>query len=70
MLKRTVSLSTFNLPMIWLDPHLYEKGSFYAHILPATKGGIQWRGGGGGRPTIFGTDPVGVGHGRNWPPVV
>ena len=68
MLKRTVSLSTYNLPMIWLDSHLYEKGSFYAHILPATKGGIQWRGGGGG--TIFGTDPVGVGHGRNWPPVV
>ena len=31
-------------------------------------GGIQWRG--GGRGTIFGTDPVGVGHGRNWPPVV
>ena len=49
VLKRTVSLSTYNLPMIWLDPHLYEKGSFYAHILPATKGGIQWRGGG----TIF-----------------
>ena len=34
--------------MIWLDPHLYEKGSFYAHILPATKGGIQKHGGGGG----------------------
>ena len=68
MLKRTISLRTYNLPMIWLDPHLYENGSFYAHILPATKGGIQWRGGGGG--TIFGTDPVGVGHGRNWPPVV
>ena len=66
MLKRTVSLSTYNLPMIWLDLHLYEKGSFYAHILPATKGGIQWRGG----DTIFGTDPVGVGHGRNWPQVV
>ena len=29
--------------MIWLDQHLYEKGSFYAHILPATKGGIQSR---------------------------
>ena len=68
MLKRTVSPSTYNLPMIWLDPHLYEKGSFYAHILPATKGGIQWRGGGGG--TFFGTNPVGVGHGRNRPPVV
>ena len=52
--------------MIWLDPHLYEKGSFYAHTLPATEGGIQWRGGG----TICGMDPVGVGHGRNWPPVV
>ena len=54
--------------MIWLDAHLYEKGSFYAHTLPATEGGIQWRGGGGG--TIFGTDPVGVGHGQNLPPVV
>ena len=38
MLKRTVSLSTYNLPMLWLDPHLYEKGSFYAHTLPATEG--------------------------------
>ena len=39
--------------MIWLDPHLhvYEKGPFYAHTLPATEGGIRWRGGGGG--TIF-----------------
>ena len=26
--------------MIWLDPHLYEKGSFYAHILPATIKGV------------------------------
>ena len=51
--------------MIWLDPHLYEKCSFYVHTLPATEGGIQWRGGGGG--PVFGTDPVGVGHGRNWP---
>ena len=40
MLKRTVSLSTYNLPMIWLDPHLYENGSFYAHILPATIKGV------------------------------
>ena len=54
--------------MLWLDRHLYEKGSFYAHTLPANEGGIQWRGGGGG--IIFGTDPVGVGHGRNWPRVV
>ena len=71
MFKRTVSLSTYNLPMLWLDPHLYEKSSFYAHTLPATDGGtcIQWRGGGGGG-IIFGTDPVGVGHGRNWPRVV
>ena len=70
MLKRTVSLSTYNLPMLWLGPHLYEKGSFYAHTLPAIggEGGIQWRGGGGG--IIFSTDPVGVGHGRNWPRVV
>ena len=48
MLKRTVSLSTYNLPMLWLDPHFYEKGSFYVHTLPATEGGIHWRGGGGG----------------------
>ena len=70
MLKRTVSLSTYNLHMLWLDPHLYEKGSFYAHTLPTTEGGtcIQWRGGGGG--IIFDTDPVGVGHGRNWSRVV
>ena len=68
MLKRTVSLSIYNLPMLWLDPHLYEKGSFYAHTLPANEGGIQWRGGGGG--IIFCTNPVGVGHGRNWPRVV
>ena len=68
VLKRTVSLSTYNLPMLWLDPHFYEKGSFYAHAPPATKGGIHWRGGGTG--IIFGTDPVGVGHGRNWPRVV
>ena len=70
MLKRTVSLSTYNLPMLWLGPHLYEKGSFHAHTLSAIEGegGIQWRGGGGG--IIFSTDPVGVGHGRNWPRVV
>ena len=70
MLKRTVSLSTYNLPMLWLGPHLYEKDSFYAHTLPVIEGegGIQWRGGGGG--IIFSTDPVGVGHGRNWPRVV
>ena len=56
MLKRTVSLSTYNLSMLWLGPHLYEKGSFYAHTLPGIEGegGIQWRGGGGG--IIFSTD--------------
>ena len=56
--------------MLWLDPHLYEKGSFYAHTLPATEGGkcIHWRVGGEG--IIFGTDPIGIGHGRNWPRVV
>ena len=56
--------------MPWLGPHLYQKGSFYAHTLPAIEGegGIQWRGGGGG--IIFSTDPVSVGHGRNWPRVV
>ena len=54
--------------MLWLDTHLYEKSSFYANTLPATEGGIQLRGGGGG--IIFGTDPVGVGHGRNWSRVV
>ena len=66
--QKTVSLSTYNLPMLWLDPPLYEKDYFYAHTLPATEGGIQWRGGRGG--IIFGTDPVGVGHGQNWPRVV
>ena len=47
VLKRTVSLSTYNLPMLWLGPYLYEKGSFYDHTLPAIEGegGIQWRGG-------------------------
>ena len=68
MLKRTVILSTYNLPMLWLDQHLYIKGSFYAHTFPATEGGIHWRGGGEG--IIFGADPVGVGPGRNWPRVV
>ena len=29
MLKRTVSLSTYNLPKLWLDPHLYEKSFFF-----------------------------------------
>ena len=47
MLKRTVSLSTYNLPMLWLDPHLYEK-FLYADYPPATEGSIQWRGGGRG----------------------
>ena len=32
--------------------------------LPATEGGIQWRGGGG--CIIFDMDPAGVCHGRNW----
>ena len=68
VLKRTVSLSTYNLTMLWLDPQLFEKGSFHAHTLPATEGGIQWRGGGG--VLFFGTDPVGIGHGRNRPQVV
>ena len=68
VLTRTVSLRTYNLPMLWLDTHLYEKGSFYANTLPATEGGIQLRGGGGG--IIFGTDPVGVTHERNWSRIV
>ena len=38
MLKRTVSLSTYNLPMLWLGPHLYENGSFYARTLPTIEG--------------------------------
>ena len=42
------------------------KKFFYGHTLPATEGGIQWRGGG----IIFCTDPVGVGHGQNWTRVV
>ena len=54
--------------MLWLDPHLYKKSSFYAHTLPATEGGVHWRGGGGG--IIFGWYPVGVGHERNRPRVV
>ena len=45
-----------------------NKVLFMPKTLPATEGGIQWRGGGGG--IIFGTDPVGVGHVRNWPRVV
>ena len=45
-----------------------SSGTFYAHTLPATEGGIQWREGGEG--IIFRTDPVGVGNGRNWPRVV
>ena len=61
-------MSTFNLPMLWLDPHLYEKGSFLCPHPSATEGGIQWRRGGGG--INFGMDPVGVGHGWNWPRVV
>ena len=54
------SLSTYNLPAL-VGPAFILKGSFYAHTLPATEGGIQRRQGGGG--IIFGTDPVGVGHG-------
>ena len=46
-----------------VGPAFIRTGSFYAPILPATEGGIQWRGGGGG--IIFGMDPVGVGYGRN-----
>ena len=51
-----------------VGPAFLRKRFFYAHTLPATEEGIHWRGGGEG--TIFGTDPVGVGHGRNWPRVV
>ena len=68
MLKRTVSLSTYNLPMLLLDPHFYEKVLFMPTLFPLLNGGIYWRGGGEG--IIFGTDPIGVGHGRNWPRVV
>ena len=68
MLKRTVSLSTYNLTFALVEPAFIRTGSLNAHTLPATEGGIQWRGGGGG--IIFGTGPVGVGHGRNWPQVV
>ena len=35
---------------------------------PLLKGGFSGAEGEGG--IIFGTDPVGVGHGRNWPRVV
>ena len=51
-------MSTYNLPMLWLDPHLYEKGSFYAHTLPVNEGVFSGAEGGG----IVGTDPVGVSH--------
>ena len=44
------------------------KKFFYGPSFPATEGGIQWRGGGGG--IIFCTDPVGVGHGQHWTRVV
>ena len=37
---------------------------------PLPKGVISGADGGGGGGIIFGTDPVGVGHGRNWPRVV
>ena len=37
---------------------------------PLLKGVFSGAEGGGGTITIFGTNPVGVGHGRNWPPVV
>ena len=52
-------MSTYNLPMLWLDPHLYEKGSFYAHTLPVNEGVFRGAEGGG---IIFDTDPVGVCH--------
>ena len=58
---------TYNLPMLWLDPHSYKNGSFYAHTLPATEGVFSGAEGGG---IIFVTDPAGVGHGRNWQRVV
>ena len=38
MLKRTVSLSTYNQPMLWLDPHLYEKVLFMPTPFPLSKG--------------------------------
>ena len=41
--------------MLWLGPHFYEKGSFYAHAPPATKGGIHWRGGGAGITFWYGS---------------
>ena len=68
MLKRTVSLSTYNLPMLWLDPHLYEKVFFMATHFPLLKGVFSGAEGEGG--IIFCTDPVGVGHGQNWTRVV
>ena len=68
VLKRTVSLSTYKLPMLWLDPHL--KNRFFECLHPSRyrRGYSVARRGGGS--IIFGTDPVGVGHGRNWPRVV
>ena len=37
---------------------------------PLLKGVFSGAEGEGPRGTIFGKDPVGVGHGWNWPPVV
>ena len=59
VLKRTVSLSSYNLSMIWLDPHLYEKGSFMPTPFPLLKG--VFSGAEGEGVLFFGTDPVGVG---------
>ena len=41
MLKRTVSPSTYNLPMLWLDPHLYDKVLFMHTPFPLPKGVIS-----------------------------
>ena len=38
MLKRNVSLSTYNLPMLWLDPHLKDRVLFMPPPFPQPKG--------------------------------
>ena len=38
VLKRTVSLSTFYLPIVWLDAHLYENVLLMSTPFPQPKG--------------------------------
>ena len=66
MLKRTVSLSTYNLPMLWLDPHLYEKVFFTPTPFPLRKGVFSGAEGDGVMFMVFLVPSVlvmgGIGH--------